>query len=183
MPTEKQLKSLIRELESLHSEMLGIIGEHRPLLAQVEPSNQVSAANLLHYRRAAPQRHPRTARTTRGTLGLSSLGRTRIERAEQRRSRDPGAGPHDGLQEKRADPASGGKSECDHLQGRLSARTQHGALLLGATPEQRKRPHHGHHAAPGGGPTTPWFSELLLAGMNCMRINCAHDGRGGVGKR
>ncbi len=47
--------------------------------------------------------------------------------------------------------------------------------LLGAAPEGRRRAHHGHHAVRGRR-DYELVRDLVASGMNCMRINCAHDG-------
>ena len=46
-PSETHL--LLRELEDLHSEMLSLVNENLPIIAEVHQENRTSATNLLHY--------------------------------------------------------------------------------------------------------------------------------------
>ena len=70
-----ELKPVIHELEDLHSEMVKLVRENLPLLAEVHPDNKGSASNLLHY--VALRRHDlRGLQERLAALGLSSLGRT-----------------------------------------------------------------------------------------------------------
>lgn len=74
-PHDPQLSRLIRELEGMHSEMLNLANENRPLLGQIHRENRASAGNLLHY--LALRRHDiRELQERLAALGLSSLGRT-----------------------------------------------------------------------------------------------------------
>jgi pyruvate kinase len=171
MPTEKQLKSLIRELETLHSDMLRIIGENQPVLTQVEQSNQASATNLLHYL-ALRRRDIRGAQEQLAALGLSSLGRTE---AHVLSSVEAVISALDRMIGHKKPRSFNNQSDCDHRQGRklLERNTEQ---LLGAAPEERKvrimvtMP-------PQAATDYGMVRDLLLAGMNCMRINCAHDGQ------
>ncbi len=167
---ESQLRTLIHELQDLHSEMVNLADENLSVLAAVHPENQSSAANLIHY--LALRRHDvRGLQEQLAALGLSSLGRTESHVLSGVRAvlkilslLDQGA------------PVQLQKIglECDGEQGRRLLE-QNTELLLGAPPEDRRvrimvtMP---SEAATNYGVVR----DLILGGMNCMRINCAHDG-------
>jgi pyruvate kinase len=167
---QPELQPVIHELEALHEEMVNLVQENLPLLTEIHPENRSSASNLLHY--LALRRHDvRGLQEQLADLGLSSLGRTEphvlsgvravmkvlssLRQSEPIRLPDGGPG-------------------CGRDQGhRLLERNTE--LLLGAPPEGRKvrimvtMP---SEAATDYG----LVRDLVLSGMNCMRINCAHDG-------
>jgi hypothetical protein len=59
----------------LHRDMLDLVQENSPMLAQIQPDRRLSATNLLHY--LALRRHDvRALQDQLAVLGLSSLGRT-----------------------------------------------------------------------------------------------------------
>ena len=167
---QPELQPLIRELEDLHSEMVNLVRENLPMFTQIHPENQSGAINLLHY--LVLRRHDvRELQDQLTTMGLSSLGRTESSvlssvRAvmtilSSLRQGEPVRLPDDG-------------SGCDRDQGREFLERNTG-LLLGPTPEGRKvrimvtMP---SEAAEDYG----LVRDLVIKGMNCMRINCAHDG-------
>ena len=70
-----ELQDLLLHLEHLHSEMLTLVNENRPIVGDVHPENQTSAVNLLHYL-ALRDHDIRELQERLAALGLSSLGRT-----------------------------------------------------------------------------------------------------------
>ena len=130
---ESQLRTLIHELQDLHSEMVNLADENLSVLAAVHPENQSSAANLIHY--LALRRHDvRGLQEQLAALGLSSLGRTESHVLSGVRAvlkilslLDQGA------------PVQLQKIglECDGEQGRRLLE-QNTELLLGAPPEDRR---------------------------------------------
>jgi pyruvate kinase len=167
---QPELQPLIHELEDLHAEMLTLVQENLPVLDQIHPENQSGANNLLHY--LALRRHDvRGLQDQLTTLGLSSLGRTESNvlssvRAvmtilSSLRQGEPVRLPDDG-------------SGCSRDQGHqlLERNTE---FLLGPTPEGRKvrimvtMPSEAAN-------DYELVRDLVIEGMNCMRINCAHDG-------
>jgi pyruvate kinase len=136
-----------------------IASEHRP-----------SAANLMHY--LALRRHDiRHLQAQLAALGLSSLGRTEAHvisaLSAVRRVLSQLAGIEDiAPQEHPVAPRLGGG--CELLDRNTEA-------LLGPVPQGRKvrimvtMP-------PEAAVDYELVRDLLLSGMNCMRINCAHDG-------
>jgi len=167
---QPELQPLIQELEDLHSEMVSLVQENLPVLAQIHSENQPSATNLLHY--LALRRHDvRDLQEQLAALGLSSLGRTEPHvlsglRAVMRvLSSLPQGGPFQ---------LPDGESGCDRVQGHklLERNTE---LLLGPEPEGRKV--RIMVTMPSEAATNyALVRDLVLGGMNCMRINCAHDG-------
>jgi pyruvate kinase len=164
------LKELRHSLESLRLEMLSLEKDSLQGIAQVHPSNQSSARNLLHY--LALRRHDiRKLQEQLASLGLSSLGRTESHVLSAlctvidvvSRLGSPGA----------ASDYSAGEA-CDISGGRevLHSNTE---ALLGPAPEGREvrimvtMP---SEAAKD----YALVRDLVSSGMNCMRINCAHDG-------
>ena len=174
MPTtnshHRQLPRLIHEMEDLHSEMLSLVNENLPALVQIHNDNQASASNLLHY--LALRRHDiRELQEQLAELGLSSLGRTEAHALKAVCT----------VMEvlcrlNQANPAAVQvtESSSERAEGRrlLDRNTE---MLLGAPPENRKvrimvtMPSEAASCY-------ELVRDLVLSGMNCMRINCAHDG-------
>ena len=167
---QRELQPLIHELEHLHSGMLKLVQENLPVLAQIHPENQCSATNLLHY--LALRRHDvRGLQDQLTELGLSSLGRTESSVLNSvRRVMTILSSLHQGEPVRLSDEGSG----CDRDQGhRLLERNTE--LLLGPAPEGRKV--RIMVTMPSEAATDyALVRDLVLSGMNCMRINCAHDG-------
>jgi pyruvate kinase len=164
------LPLLLQELEDLHSEMLNLVNENLPVLVQIHKDNQASAGNLLHY--LALRKHDiRDLQERLASLGLSSLGRTEAHALSAVRTV--------------ADVLSR-LSKVNHVESRveetLSQRDQGNRLLerntetlLGPAPANRKV--RIMVTMPSEAATEyELVRDLLANGMNCMRINCAHDG-------
>lgn len=167
---QAEVQRLIRELEDLYSEMINLANQNRSTLARVCPENQTSATNLLHY--LALRRHDvRGLQEQLADLGLSSLGRTEPHVLNGVRTvmkilahlhpSEPASLPDAG-------------HECDRDEGHrlLVGNTD---LLLGPEPEGRKV--RIMVTMPSAAATNYGLvRDLVSSGMNCMRINCAHDG-------
>ena len=167
---QAELKPLIHGLEDLHSEMVNLVRENLPMFAQIHPENQSGAMNLLHY--LALRRHDvRELQDQLTELGLSSLGRTESSVLSSVRAVMTILSS---LRQSGPVVLPDGGPECDRGQGRRFLE-QNTELLLGPVPKGRKvrimvtMP---SEAATDYG----LVRDLLLSGMNCMRINCAHDG-------
>jgi pyruvate kinase len=140
-----EIRSIIAELTALRSDMLRLVDQNLPSLAQVAPRHRLSAGNLLHY--IALRRHDIRGLQDRLTaLGLSSLGRTEAHVLSAVHSvleilsyldRAPAA------------PVILGRQPFGPKQGRrlLEENTD---LLLGPAPEHPKGADHGHDALRGG---------------------------------
>ncbi|MGZ9163467.1 MAG: pyruvate kinase, partial [Candidatus Deferrimicrobiaceae bacterium] len=165
-----QLRQLIDALESIRSDMVGLEAALSEPGRDIHPSHALSAANLLHY--LALRRHDvRQLQEQLAGLGLSSLGRaeshvlgavdTVLRILYRLTDRDYGS-----LPERPGSPVrfSDGKAL-------LERRTE---ALLGPKP-----PHRSVRVMV----TMPTEAaddyrcvrDFLAAGMDCMRINCAHD--------
>jgi len=163
------LQQLIQQLKDLRSEMLNLEAANLADMAQVHPENHFSVRNLLHY--LALRKHDiRQLQEQLAGLGLSSLGRTEshvlsavcaVLSALRRLS---------GADE----PPVPGEQACEIGEGRrlLERNTE---ALLGATPDER-RVRIMVTMPPEAATDYELVRSLLLSGMNCMRVNCAHDG-------
>jgi pyruvate kinase len=164
----KPLADLATQLEDLRTCMTALEAKHAVALAAVAPRNLVSARNLLHYL-ALRQHDLRTLQTALAGLGLSSIGRAEshalfaveavsniVRRLSDGKSRPPG-----------------GPAPCDVESGTqlLDAHTN---ALLGPVPHERTVRVMLTMPSEAAGDYSV-VRTLLDAGMDCMRINCAHD--------
>jgi pyruvate kinase len=164
-----RLQDIIRELEELHAGMLRLVDENLSAIEEIHPDNRTSARNLLHYL-ALRQHDLRELQERLAALGLSSLGRTEahvlsaVTTLLDVLAKLSGAG--------RSSPRAG-VQECGRQEGRrlLEENTD---LLLGPAPDHRDV--RIMVTAPSEAATDyAVVLDLLAGGMNCMRINCAHD--------
>ncbi len=165
-----QLHKLIQHLNLLRSEMLELEASGLVTHKDVHPGHRASARNLMHY--LALRRHDiRPLQSQLASLGLSSLGRTEshvmsaLYAVINLMSRLAGSGEVSG----EASTDTPGFGEGAVL---LDKNTE---ALLGTAPAGRTvrimvtMP-------PEAATDYPLVRDLLLHGMDCMRINCAHDG-------
>jgi len=170
--TDLRPEELLQQLHFLRSEMLSLEASGRTEASAVHEEHRLSATNLIHY--LALRRHDiRQLQAQLATLGLSSLGRTephvigavdavmkalnRIVGAEQNSAAPPDGAPEIGegaaLLEKNTErllgPAPAGRSVRIMVTMPTEAATDYDLVR-----------------------------DLVLHGMDCMRINCAHDGPG-----
>ena len=165
-----QLWPLIGSLESIRSEMAGlesVLSEHG---RDIHPSQTSSAANLMHY--VALRRHDvRQIQEQLATLGLSSLGRAeshvlgavdavlRILYRMAEGDREP--------------PPGRAGSPVRFPEGKALLE-RHTEALLGPKPPYRNV--RIMVTMPGEAADDYLVvRDVLAAGMDCMRINCAHD--------
>ncbi|MGH8093332.1 MAG: hypothetical protein ACREIF_07665 [Chthoniobacterales bacterium] len=164
----REIDRLRRELEEIRTHLLRLENEFRPHLAR-HAAHQKSARNLVHY--LALRGHDiRQLQERLAALGLSSLGRTEshvlagieaVLKVLQRLAR------RDKQMAVRAEPP------LDFAEGAKLLRVNTDALL-GPAPRQRNVrimvtvP---REAADD----FQFVRDLLAGGMDCMRINCAHD--------
>lgn len=166
---DSELLPIIKALNEVRCDMLDLVQENRPILAQIQPDNQTSATNLLHY--LALRRHDlRLLQEKLASLGLSSLGRTETHAmsgvltvinvlTNLARKKDAGL--------------STDKVPCNASEGRLLL-GRNTESLLGPEPKARKV--RIMVTMPSSAATDyDLVRDLLHNGMNCMRINCAHD--------
>jgi len=167
MPQDKKLYTgLIAQLDALHASALALEQKFAPTTAQVHPRFKKSAQNLLHY--LALRHHDiRQLQESLAQLGLSSLGRAEGHvLASLQAVRDQLCLLSDCPPLQRPFPLSFTESR--------SLLTKHTADLLGSS------------LSPRGTRIMVTFSadlakdydlvvRMMKTGMNCARINCAHD--------
>jgi pyruvate kinase len=164
-----QFDELIEELTRIRGEMLAMEDEFADKLEGLSETHRRSARNLLHYL-ALRRRDLRPLQERLAALGLSSLGRAESHVAV---SVDAVLKVLHCLASRPWRPTPGAEREIGFVEGRklLESRTE---TLLGPKPSGR---------AVRIMVTMPsdaaddyeLVRELLASGMDCMRINCAHD--------
>jgi len=165
----RRLSRLATQIGEIRAAMLELEAQFADELARSNPSYRRSAANFLHYL-ALRQRDIRPLQDELSRLGLSSLGRCEghvlatIESLLTILNR---------LAEPPAPPATGGVRYVDFAEGAelLEGHTQ---TLLGRPPEQRSVRIMVTMAADAA-EDYALVRGLLESGMDCARINCAHD--------
>ncbi len=164
-----ELKLLIEELEAIRQSALDLEAEVLPRAQMLHPTYTQSARNLLHY--LALRRHElRPLQKRLSAFGLSSLGRTEshvlasADRVLETLHHLAGIPPAP----RTAEPPVNGFEEGTALL------EQHTEALLGPTPDNRvTRIMVTMPTEAADDPAV--IAQLLSHGMNCMRINCAHD--------
>ena len=161
--------TLIDEIQAVRGDMLRLIEESQDALEEVHPHHQASARNLLHYL-AFRNRDLRPLQARLAEAGVSSLGR-----AESHVLSAVDAV----LKVLRCLVGQGGprtEASSDHVDAREGQRLldSHREAVIGPPPAGR---------TPAIMVTMPTaaaddytlVSQLVEAGMDCMRVNCAHD--------
>jgi pyruvate kinase len=163
-------QQLIQQLNVLCSEMLQLEASGTLDAASVRPEHRASAANLIHY--LALRRHDiRQLQAQLASLGLSSLGRTESHvigglHAVMKVLNQLGGSP-----EACPDLANGAPEIGDGA----ALLEKNSEVLLGPSPAGRCV--RIMVTMPAEAATDyDLVRDLLLHGMDCMRINCAHDG-------
>jgi pyruvate kinase len=166
--TPRQFERLATQLASLREGARKLEDAYAEELAQIEPSYRPSAKNLLHYL-SIRQHDIRALQQDLASLGLSSLGTLEPHALA---SLDSVVG----ILEQLTGRSIGDTREApvDFRTGPLLLR-DHTRALLG--PEPRGRFVRIMVTMPSDAATDPQLiQDLLVAGMDVMRINCAHDG-------
>ncbi|HXQ27131.1 MAG TPA: pyruvate kinase [Candidatus Acidoferrales bacterium] len=165
-----QLRALIQQLDLLRSEMLSLEATSLAGSAGVHSDHRASAANLIHY--LALRRHDiRQLQSQLAALGLSSLGRTESHVLGALHAVMNALLRLDGSDEEGA-ALPDGAPEMDEGAALLDKNAE---ALLGPLPKGRNvrimvtMP-------PEAATDHDLVRDLVLHGMDCMRINCAHDG-------
>lgn len=167
-PDRADIEGVLRELTAIREDMVADQALPRHRLDEVHAGYRDSARNLLHYL-ALRRRDLRPLQLRLAALGLSSLGRAEshvlatvdavlevLHRLAGREWRPPAS-------EGRVDFAAGQRLLAEHAD----------ALLGPATPERGVRIMVTMPSEAGDDYTL--VHDLVKQGMNCMRINCAHD--------
>ena len=169
-PLSKEIcEDLIRQVESLRRSIKQQAEVGKTALLKLPPERRRSAENLLHYL-ALRSRDLRPLQDRLVRLGLSSLGR-----AEAHVLASIDAVLHNLYLLSEQNPSGTGTldvySAFDTGADALELNT---ALLLGQYPEKR-RVHIMVTISTEAADDYLMVHQLLQSGMNCMRINCAHD--------
>ena len=161
------VRSVIDELCAVHDAMARVDADFASYVETIPRGQQASARNLLHY--LALRRHDlRQAQFTLAAHGLSSLGRTeshvRTGVASVLRALHTLEGAT------WADPQSSAFLTIDDGEALLAAHTE---ALFGPSTGRSVRIM--VTMPPEAATDYPLVRDLVAAGMDCMRINCAHD--------
>ncbi len=162
-------EDLIRQVESLRLAIEQRTEPGKALLLELPANRRRSAENLLHYL-ALRSRDLRPLQDHLARLGLSSLGRV-----EAHVMATLAAVLHNLYLLSGREPSAAGMQDVytafDTGADALELNT---ALLLGQYPEKR-RVHIMVTISTEAADDYLMVHQLLQSGMNCMRINCAHD--------
>ena len=163
-------KKLIGELSGLRAEMLRLEGDSAAWLGDLHEAHAESARNLLHYV-ALRRRDLRGLQQQLAEQGLSSLGRSESHVMHNVESVL-------GVLRRLAGSASRTNDAPRNGTGLAQGQqvlAEHARALLGPAPE-----HRGVRimvTMPGDAADDyELVRDLLAGGMDCMRVNCAHDG-------
>src|SRR5215204_128654 len=165
------LKGLIRELSSVRADMLRMESDAEAGLRGLHETYRDSARNLLHYL-ALRRRDLRQAQQQLAALGLSSLGRAESHVMQNLEAvlgvlhRLVGSDGHTFLN------SGVGFAEGQRL---LEERAR---ALLGRAPRRRRRVRIMVTMPSRAADDYGLVRDLVARGMDCMRINCAHDDPG-----
>ena len=169
MREPRDLDRLIEEVAELRGDALELELEFAPVLAKVPADQLPSARNLLHYL-AMRQHDMRELQDELSELGLSSLGRMEphalasvnavLAALHHLASRPPALQPEAALP---ADFRSGRALLADHTGALLGPCPKDRAVRVMVTMPSEAAEDYG------------LVRELVAAGMDVMRINCAHD--------
>ncbi len=162
----QEIRALCGEMDALGAEIRHVAADDRYLLDEVPPAHQASASNLIHY--LVLRHHDLRALQPRlSALGLSSLGRSEAQvlaSVEAVRVALHALDGYEGEPAQSAADTSGGPEL-------LATHTQ---ALLGPAPAKRRVRIMVTASSEAAHDYTLVY-ELVRAGMDCLRINCAHD--------
>ena len=165
----KRMKEVLEELQAIREEMVEEVAKSAARLDAIHANYRQSAENLLHYL-VLRRRDRRQLQQHLAVLGLSSLGRSEshvlatIDAVIRALHRLQGKGKASlPKAEATVDFAQGELLLCEHTECLLGAAAQGRSVRIMVTmPSEAAHDYDLVHA-------------LLQQGMECMRINCAHD--------
>ena len=165
-PGIPEIAALGSELDSIRADMRNVVAGSRNLLELVQPEHRASADNLISYM-VLRRRDLRALQPRLTALGLSSLGRsegsvlTSVEAVRH------------ALQalERYGTTQATASDDLRRQQEALAANTR---ALLGPAPVERRVRIMVTMPSEAANDYT-LVRDLVRAGMDCMRINCAHD--------
>lgn len=163
------VNELIAQLTSIREELLRLERDLRPRLASVAAENGLGAINMVHYV-GLRRRDLREIQDRLAWMGLSSLGRSE---SHVLANLDKVLGLLHALAAKPWSPRSmeepaGYRSSARRLEA-------HTASLFGAVPSSQHGTRIMVTLGSEAGADFGFVRELIASGMNCARINCAHD--------
>lgn len=175
---QASLAAVARELVCLEGRLLTLENDQRESIERAAPDQRDSARNLVHYI-ALRQHDLRELQLQLSALGLSSLGRSEscvmgsVHAASER--------AHESLALRGNEDAQGELIRLEKQRPTVSSETakaylhQHTRDMLGPRPDDR------HIYIMVTAPSAKeadrtWMVTMLRAGMNVLRINCAHEG-------
>ena len=169
-PSSDDFHDLIQQLETLQREIGRMTDEGQPLVQDLPEDRQASALNMLQYL-ALRSRDLRPLQDRLAHLGLSSIGR-----AEPNVMATLNSVLHNLYVLSGKDASAAGDVEVYHGFDELEDRLEENTVgLLGDHPENRRA--HIMVTMPAAAATDYMMvHQLVKSGMDCMRINCAHDG-------
>ncbi|MFT2007532.1 pyruvate kinase [Pontibacter sp. 13R65] len=165
-PDKEQLSHMMAQLGTLHTEALQLEQKFAPVIAQTHPAFRKSARNLLHYL-ALRQHDIRELQEKLAEIGLSSLGRAEghvlasLQAVHSLLCYLLHCEQHDWK------PPVSFREDQEIL-------TQHTQSLLGPKPVDRHTRIMVTFSSEFAS-NQKLVGRLLKAGMDCARINCAHD--------
>ena len=163
-----RIERLIAELEAIRLSAFLMEGEFAAEIAKVVEASRDSSRNLLHYL-ALRRRDVRQLQEDLAVLGLSSLGRAE---AHTMGTIESVLSILYQLAGRKFDPEADGMRAVGHIDGKFRL-TAHARALFGTAttlPIMVTMPTE-------ASTTYEVVRDLVLGGMTCMRINCAHDDR------
>ena len=164
----REIRALREELDALANEMRQVETKGASLLQTVGLQARTSACNLLHY--LALRRHDlRNLQSRLTSMGLSSLGRSEARILESVNT------VRAALKVLDCEEAGQWTEDPDQPIGR-NLLTEHANALLGPAPAHRNVRIMVTMPSEAADDYT-LVQSLVKAGMDCMRINCAHDDR------
>ncbi|MDZ7595458.1 MAG: pyruvate kinase [Thiobacillus sp.] len=168
-PASAYVEGVLSELMAIRTDMVAGPAMSQPHLARVHANYRDSARNLLHYL-ALRRRDLRPLQMHLAALGLSSLGRAESHVLS---TVDAVLGVLHRLTQRAWQPASGETAVINFAHGERLLAEHTDALLGPATPGRKVRI---MVTMPSEAADNYLLvHNLLQQGMDCMRINCAHD--------
>ncbi len=165
-----QPHEIIQQLNQLCSEMLSLEASNLVDFAAIHPDYRPSAANLVHYL-SLRQHDIRSLQPQLAALGLSSLGRTEPHVLGALNAVVKALCRLDGTEEASAKVPDGTLD----IGAGAELLDKHSEALLGPTPKGRNVRIMVTMPSEAAADYA-LVRDLVREGMDCMRINCAHDG-------